>query len=53
MFGPGVDAFKELGQFDPFAFGAALTAGGMVIAGLNPGEVLKGVGSIIDAIIPL
>ncbi len=44
---------EELGQFDPFAFGAALTAGGMVLAGLNPGEILKGIGSIIDALIPL
>ncbi len=43
----------ELGGFDPFAFGAALTAGGMVLAGLNPGEILKGIGSIIDALIPL
>ncbi len=48
-----VTVFEELGQFDPFAFGAALTAGGMVLAGLNPGEILKGIGSIIDAIIPL
>ncbi len=47
------DVLKELGQFDPFAFGAALTAGGMVLAGLNPGEILKGIGSIIDALIPL
>ncbi len=44
---------EDLGQFDPFAFGAALTAGGMVLAGLNPGEILKGIGSIIDALIPL
>ncbi len=48
-----LDALQELGQFDPFAFGAALTAGGMVLAGLNPGEILKGIGSIIDALIPL
>ncbi len=48
-----IETLKELGRFDPFAFGAALTAGGMVLAGLNPGEILKGIGSIIDAIIPL
>lgn len=40
-------------QFDPIAFGAALMSGGMVLAGQNPGEILKGIGSIIDAIIPL
>ncbi len=50
---PAISALEELGQFDPFAFGAALTAGGMVLAGLNPGEILKGIGSIIDALIPL
>ncbi len=38
---------EELGQFDPFAFGAALTAGGMILAGQNPGEVIKGIGEII------
>ncbi len=48
-----LSVLEELGQFDPFAFGAALTAGGMVLAGLNPGEILKGIGSIIDALIPL
>lgn len=48
-----IEVLKELGQFDPFAFGAALAAGGMVLAGLNPGEILKGIGSIIDALIPL
>ncbi len=48
-----IDVLLELGTFDPFAFGAALTAGGMVLAGLNPGEILKGIGSIIDALIPL
>ncbi len=48
-----LSALEELGQFDPFAFGAALTAGGMVLAGQNPGEILKGIGSIIDALIPL
>ncbi len=45
--------FESVGGFDPFAFGAALTAGGMVLAGQNPGEILKGIGSIIDALIPL
>ncbi len=44
---------EDLGQFDPFAFGAALMAGGMVLAGLNPGEILKGVGKIIDGLVPL
>ncbi len=46
-------SLEDLGGFDPFAFGAALTAGGMVLAGLNPGEILKGIGSIIDALVPL
>ncbi len=39
-------------SFDPIAFSAAMMAGGLVLAGLNPGEVLKGIGSIIDAVIP-
>ncbi len=30
----------------------ALTAGGMVLAGLNPGRVLGGIGDIIDGLIP-
>lgn len=50
---PAISELEELGQFDPFAFGAALTAGGMILAGQNPGEILKGIGSIIDALIPL
>lgn len=48
-----VGTLTDLGGWDPFAFGAALTAGGMVLAGQNPGEILKGIGSIIDALIPL
>ena len=39
--------------FDPIAMSAATMTGGMVLAGQNPGEILKGIGSIIDAIIPL
>ncbi len=30
----------------------ALTSGGMVLAGLNPGAVLSGIGDIIDGLIP-
>lgn len=40
-------------RFDPIAMSAATMAGGMILAGQNPGEILKGIGSIIDAIIPL
>lgn len=39
-------------DFDPMAFGAALVAGGMVLAGQNPGEVLVGIGTIIEGLIP-
>lgn len=48
---PGLP-YPNLFQQDPMAVGAALTAGGMVLAGLNPGEVLKGIGSIIEGLIP-
>ncbi len=29
-----------------------MTAGGMVLAGLNPGQILSGIGDIIDGLIP-
>ncbi len=41
-------------EFKPNWLGIALgtMAGGMVLAGLNPGQVLSGVGDIIDGLIP-
>ena len=42
----------EWSTYDPAAFAAGLMAGGMVLAGQNPGEVLKGVGTIIDGLVP-
>ncbi len=55
--GPGMGSIETPAEFmglsfDPIAFSAAMMAGGLVLAGLNPGEVLKGIGSIIDAVIP-
>ncbi len=34
-------------KFSPLGFFTALLAGGMVLAGQNPGEVIKGIGEII------
>ncbi len=45
--GPAVLGFLESKEIDPLAIGPALIAGGMVLAGLNPGEVLKGIGEIL------
>ncbi len=42
-----VPGFVEPKGLDPLAIGPALIAGGMVLAGLNPGEVLKGIGEIL------
>ncbi len=42
----------EWTEFDPYAFSTALIVGGMILAGLNPGEVLLGFGKIIDGIVP-
>ena len=42
----------EWASYDPVAFGAGLMAGGMILAGQNPGEVLAGIGAIIDGLIP-
>ncbi len=41
-------------EFKPNWLGMALgtMAGGMVLAGLNPGQVLSGIGDIIDGLIP-
>ncbi len=47
MKGPAVLGFLEGKELDPLAIGPALIAGGMVLAGLNPGEVLKGIGEIL------
>lgn len=37
-------------EFDPYAFATALVVGGMVLAGINPGQVLVGFGQIIEGI---
>ncbi len=42
---PGPD--EELLTLDPAAVSVGLIAGGMVLAGQNPGEILKGIGEII------
>ncbi len=47
MKGPAVIGFLKEKELDPLAIGPALIAGGMVLAGLNPGEVLKGIGEIL------
>ncbi len=38
---------EELLALDPFAVSVALITGGMILAGQNPGEILKGIGEII------
>lgn len=47
------DKLKELFALEPLALNAAFMAGGMVLAGLNPGEVLSGIGRILDGLVPL
>ncbi len=45
--GPAGIGFLKEKKLDPLGIGPALIAGGMVLAGLNPGEVLKGIGEIL------
>ncbi len=45
---PGLTKEQEaLVAADPFAISIGLITGGMILAGLNPGEILKGIGEII------
>lgn len=46
---PGLDPEGGEAIFapDPFAIGMGLVTGGMILAGQNPGEVLKGIGEIV------
>ena len=47
-FAPGVKPTQEqLLALDPAAVSIGLLTGGMVLAGLNPGDILKGIGEII------
>ncbi len=41
--------FKELNMW---GISMGVMAGGMVLAGLNPGQVLSGIGDLIDGLIP-
>lgn len=43
----GFGGGEELLAPEPFAIGIGLVTGGMVLAGQNPGEILKGIGEII------
>ncbi len=55
LFGAGIEkkkpptpvSFPTGIKFSPLGFFTALLAGGMVLAGQNPGEVIKGIGEII------
>ncbi len=57
LFGAGIEKKKnplltdiivpEKIEFNAFAFFTAMMAGGLVLAGQNPGEVIKGIGEII------
>ncbi len=38
---------EQLFAADPFAISIGLITGGMILAGQNPGEILKGIGEII------
>ncbi len=40
----------EWTEFDPYAFSAALVVGGTILAGINPGDILVGMGQIIQGI---
>ncbi len=40
----------EWTEFDPYAFATALTVGGLVLAGINPGQVLIGFGEIVQGV---
>lgn len=54
VLGSQAQAEAALGiNVDPFALSTALVAGGMVLAGQNPGEILKGMGAILDGLVPL
>ncbi len=47
-FAPGFTKEQEaLFAADPFAISIGLIVGGMILAGQNPGEILKGIGEII------
>ncbi len=46
---PPGGAIKELNMW---GVSLGVTAGGMVLAGLNPGQVLSGIGAIIDGLVP-
>ncbi len=47
-FSPGLTKEQEaLVAADPFAISIGLITGGMILAGQNPGEILKGIGEII------
>lgn len=50
-FDPPVSGFGGTGEEifapEPFAISMGLVVGGMILAGQNPGEVLKGIGEII------
>jgi hypothetical protein len=49
-FDPIVSGFGEAEEIftpEPFAIAIGLTVGGMLLAGQNPGELLKGIGEII------
>ncbi len=37
-------------EINAVAFGAGLATGGVVLAGLNPGEIIKGIGEIIKGV---
>ncbi len=45
-----VTAPPEWTEFDPYAFSAALVVGGTILAGINPGDILVGLGSIVQGV---
>lgn len=47
MQGNGEENGEELLTLEPFAVSIGLITGGMILAGQNPGEILKGIGEII------
>ncbi len=42
----------EIKELNMWGVSMGVMAGGMVLAGLNPGQVLSGIGDIIDGLIP-